>query len=274
MIETLSAGYLLGMHRARSNSTGVALALALVLAPLSAACVDETETTLDGEEEAPADDTGADEGLEEADEESESESEGDEGSGECVAAMTLDPVIAVSVDGSDTVPTLTASCTPVQFDHDAGTGTLTLSFDCADFEGIGHAVVLEAPAAAMPALDMSASHELVLVEDMSGRFGPGPHIRLDDPDGVVLAQIRYASAADWGSLSMGYASFCEADPETGETGNGHVRVSVSGGESVHQVYVGEPAVITAETGEWDVHALDATDVCCHGATIDVAIVRR
>ncbi|EDM74647.1 hypothetical protein PPSIR1_37789 [Plesiocystis pacifica SIR-1] len=262
------------MHRARSNSTGFALALALALATTSVACVEETETTLGGEEEAPADDTGADEGLEEAEEESEGEQsdEGDEGSGECVAAMSLDPVIAVSVDGSDTVPTLTASCTPVQFEHDAG--TLTLSFDCTDFEGIGHAVVLEAPAAAMPALDMSASHELVLVEDMSGRFGPGPHIRLDDPDGVVLAQIRYASAADWGSLSMGYASFCEADPETGETGNGHVRVSVSGGESVHQVYVGEPAVVAAETGEWDVHALDATDVCCHGATIDVAIVRR
>jgi hypothetical protein len=57
-----------------------------------------------------------------------------------------------------------------------------------------------------------------------------------------------------------------------ETLDGYVHAKL--GEQSLEVLVGEPQVLSDGTHSWDVHALYAYSQCCHGDTIDAALVRR
>jgi hypothetical protein len=202
------------------------------------------------------------------------ETAGEDGGGMCVEVQRQPAIIDVTVDGVAGVPTLAATCTVNLAGHSGDTATLAL--DCTDDQdSTMHSVEMTAVASALPAgLDTSPSLQLQLFADDTSNLGSGPRIQLSDTDGPILAQIQYSTGGtSWGPVAVDYATDCPAEDESGvDTYDGFVRATVD--DVMTDVPVGEQAVVTNGTHSWDLHSLYAYSQCCHGASIDAAIVRH
>lgn len=256
MIDRLAWGYLPGMSLRSIIVLGLGLSTVLNLTACDAEPGDtDTDTNADAETE-----TGDTEG---------------EPNGACVEFTALDLIVAVTVDGETKIPTLSASCE--LSDMSFADASLSLSLSCVDAMEVAYAVEISAPAEQIPTgLEIGASVELELQQDGSFELGDGPKVLVSDAAGPILAQIDYSYAgATWGPISVRYASYCTPlGEESVETRYGYVKAEVEGVDEPYEVFVGEPQIVSDGELEWDLHALDAKDVCCHGSTIDAALIRR
>lgn len=210
-----------------------------------------------------------------ADAETETGETGGEPNGACVEFTALDLIVAVTVDGETKIPTLSGTCE--LSDMSFADASLSLSLSCVDALQVAHAVEISAPAEQIPTgLEIGASLGIELQQDGSDEFGDGAQVLIRDAAGPLLAQIDSSNdGATWGPISVRYASYCApSDPESVETRYGYVRAEVEGVDEPYEVFVGAPQIISDGQLEWDLHALNAKDICCHGSTIDAALIRR